>query len=113
MKFGSRVAQFVEQDAAGFDRVGLDVDAAQGGRAQHAQRRQHDGAARADFEHVGATHFLGVCAQHLDQRRGVFARPERRHHRVRRQSQRVVHAASRPTSARQTPSSGNSASALR
>ena len=32
-------------------RVLLDVDAAEGGGAQRAQRRQHDAAARADLEH--------------------------------------------------------------
>ena len=38
------------------DRVLLDVDAAERGRAQPAQRRQHDAAARADLEHRGAAH---------------------------------------------------------
>jgi hypothetical protein len=67
------MAELGQQQHARGDGILFDVDAAQRSRAQLAQRRQDDAAARPDFEHLGALHHGGLRLQHLDQRRGILA----------------------------------------
>jgi hypothetical protein len=113
MQLGARMSQLVQQQGARIHRVMLDIHTAEGIRTERAKCGQHDCATRADLQNVGAAHTFGIGAQDLDERRGIFARPQRRHDRMGRQPHHIVHAASRWANAWQTPSSGNSPSALR
>ena len=71
-------AQAVEQRRCLGSRRGLDVDALQRRRAEHAEGGQDHAAAEADLERRGPAHPGGPGPELLDQRGAVFARPERR-----------------------------------